>query len=159
MSRPITDYKIRFWKFVELIPFHECWEWIGSKHWTGYGQLHMPGTMGKAHRISYKIHYGNFPKELHVLHKCDNPGCVNPHHLFLGTNLDNVKDKVSKGRQGRVYLNGEKCGTSKFKNEIILQIRKEYSEGNISQRKLAKKHNMTQGNIGFILRRESWKHV
>lgn len=74
-----------------------CWEWLGSKI-NGYGQFYYEGKNYRAHRLSYKIFIGPTPDDLFVCHKCDNPGCVNPKHLFLGTNSDNQKDCVAKGR-------------------------------------------------------------
>lgn len=89
----------RFWPKVEFIPFHECWEWTGSKDRDGYGLIGTDkGTRG-AHRISYEISTGkHLGKEAHVLHKCDNPSCVNPQHLFSGSHSDNMQDKLKKGR-------------------------------------------------------------
>ncbi len=87
----------RFWSKVEMIPFHSCWEWTGDMnkaHGKNYGRFNMK----KAHRISYELTYGKIPDGLFVLHKCDNPPCVRPEHLFLGTHLDNMRDKVLKGR-------------------------------------------------------------
>lgn len=75
-----------------------CWEWQGKLDRYGYGSLKVDNKTTKAHRYSYEKYYGSFNKELHVLHTCDNPKCVNPHHLFLGTNQDNVKDRVNKNR-------------------------------------------------------------
>ena len=76
-----------------------CWEWQGYLDRDGYGQLHINQTkVNKAHRLSYEIHKGEISSNLCVCHKCDNPKCVNPEHLFLGTHQDNIKDKVSKGR-------------------------------------------------------------
>jgi len=89
----------RFLNKVELIPFTDCWFWIGSKHSSkGYGSFRLKKPI-KAHRASWILYKGEIPENLHVLHKCDNPLCVNPDHLFLGTNADNVKDKVAKKRQ------------------------------------------------------------
>ena len=82
-----------------------CWEWVGSKKHNGYGQINLGGRgkgMARAHRVSYELLVGPIHNGLHVLHECDNPKCVNPKHLFLGTNADNMKDKIAKGRQGKL---------------------------------------------------------
>jgi hypothetical protein len=77
-----------------------CWLWISSYHKRGYGTLFMKGSKA-AQRISCILHYGPIPSDMHVLHKCDVKGCVNPWHLFLGTNQDNVNDKMNKSRHHR----------------------------------------------------------
>lgn len=84
-----------------------CWDWLASKDIKGYGCFNLKQEDNsfhsiRAHRASWLFYRGTIPDELQVLHSCDNPSCVNPDHLFLGTNLDNVKDKVSKGRQGAI---------------------------------------------------------
>ncbi len=76
----------------------KCWGWIGAKHKFGYGTLPYLSKKWAAHRFSYEYHIGKIPKGMLVCHHCDNPECSNPKHLFLGTNLDNIKDCVSKGR-------------------------------------------------------------
>ena len=89
----------RFWSKVEMIPFHPCWEWMGFRNEWGYGQVAISHrSPERAHRLSWIIHYGPIPRGLFVCHRCDNPGCVRPDHLFLGTTTDNMRDMISKGR-------------------------------------------------------------
>src|SRR5271170_6305273 len=107
--------KKRFWEKVAFIPFHSCYEWTASKHINGYGWFRMKDKMAKAHRISWEIHFGEIPKGLGVLHACDNPSCVRPEHLFLGTQQDNAIDMIKKGR-----------GTARFTDIDILKIRELY---------------------------------
>lgn len=98
MSKKNT--KESFLQRVELIPFHTCWEWKGHRNSDGYGHFSCFGQRNHAaHRASYRFFKSEIPEGLLVLHKCDNPGCVNPDHLFLGTDKDNSDDKISKGRE------------------------------------------------------------
>jgi len=89
-----------------------CWHWIGNFGKKDYGQITKGNTTLRAHRVSYEFYKGPITDGLHVLHTCDNPSCVNPDHLFLGTNRDNVNDRIAKGRQGH-----------KLKPNDVIQIR------------------------------------
>ena len=132
-----------------------CWEWV--KHVTewGYGVIKVKGKAELAHRISYSVFKGD-PTGLCVLHVCDNPKCINPYHLFLGTNADNVRDKVAKNRQSKVgEYPGERHHGAKLTNEDVLFIR----ESQLSQKQLAVKFNTTQPNISLIQRRVRWAHI
>jgi len=94
---PLTDVQ-RFEHCFEQTD--SCWNWVGALDRYGYGRFQIGQKRIKAHRYSYEQHYGTFDKELHVLHRCDNPRCVNPDHLFLGSNMDNVADRTTKKRNG-----------------------------------------------------------
>ncbi len=108
-----------------------------------------------AHRISYAIHHGSIPDGMIVCHNCDNPPCVNPGHLFLGTYKQNTADMMAKGRGALKY--GEKHPSAKLKEEDVKEI---FSlSGILSQRELAKKFNVTQGLIERILNHKAWKTV
>lgn len=91
----------RFWEKVEMIPFHECWEWKAYRNNDNYGTFQIATKKNvKAHRFSYELNNGPVPEGLCVCHTCDNPGCVRPNHLWLGTMKDNSKDMALKGRHG-----------------------------------------------------------
>ena len=78
----------------------QCWLWLAGKNKDGYGKVKIHGRSLQAHRVSWEIHHGPIPAGLNVLHRCDNPACVNPAHLFVGTALDNNRDRDAKGRNG-----------------------------------------------------------
>jgi len=96
----------RFHEKYVINPDNGCWEWTATLDQSGYGLLGYEGSMKGAHRFSYKIYKGEIPKGLYVLHKCDNPPCVNPEHLFLGTQKDNMDDMYNKGRAKRMSCPG-----------------------------------------------------
>lgn len=91
--------------FAEMTAAREngCIEWTGYRDPKGYGRFTTLGGEALAHRTAYRLHYGADAGEMHVLHRCDNPACVNPHHLFLGTNQDNVDDRTRKGRSAAMF--------------------------------------------------------
>ena len=105
VGRPAIDLATRFWAKVDKTPGHgpngDCWEWQAGRSKFGYGRIMVGRKLVVAHRVSLALSEGSsIPDGLCVCHKCDNPRCVNPAHLFLGTNQDNMVDKISKGRGG-----------------------------------------------------------
>lgn len=153
-----TPLKDRFFSKVEMIPFHECWEWIGAKRPKGHGcLLYKRGTniMTAAHRVSYELHRGPVPRHLFVCHKCDNPSCVNPNHLFLGTNQDNVNDMLSKGRQRK----GSNKPGAKLNEEKARNILELYNSKKMTQSELVRKFGVTKCVIKRIITRTGWKHI
>ncbi len=133
------------------IPETDCWWWIASINKDGYGQLKFKGLMQRAHRVSHILHVGDIPAGKHVLHHCDNPGCVNPDHLFLGTHQDNMDDKVSRGRQSK----GEKHGTAKLTETQVLEIRAALG----LHRDIAAKYGVSESRVSDIKRRKYWKCI
>ena len=95
----------RFWHYVNVRGPDECWEWTGGRGARGYGKFKLDYVGYAAHRFSYELAHGLIPDGLYVCHRCDNPPCVNPAHLFVGTSSDNMLDASSKGR-----INGENNG-------------------------------------------------
>lgn len=153
-----------------------CWEWIGLRDGKGYGRFgvgaKMDGTVRKlrqAHRVM--MAYGSIPADLCVLHKCDNPSCVNPRHLFLGTNFDNVCDRVSKNRSNRpigdrnpsrMYpgiRKGELNGRAKMTVTTVRALRKDYTDTGLTFTELGSKYGITYVAARNIVKRRSWKHV
>ena len=95
------DSIIRFWEKVEMIPFHECWEWTAARNERGYGIFGVGKNTDKAHRISYRLTKGHIPPGMFILHSCDNPGCVNPAHLRTGTPKENSQDAIIRKRASK----------------------------------------------------------
>jgi hypothetical protein len=150
MGKPLME------RFMEKVRKGEnCWEWIGGKQAHGYGVIRQNGKNKSAHRISYQLFIGIIPDGLCVLHKCDNPSCVNPDHLFLGTQLDNNRDAIAKGRT--YYPKGEN-NHSKLLNIHIPIIRKLHKRG-ISQTNIAKQYGVSQQLISNIITGKTWKHL
>lgn len=150
----------RFYSKIEIIPFHDCWEWVGAASSDGYGVIRINGKNIRSHRFSYKEFIGYIPKEICVCHKCDNHKCVNPKHLFLGTNKDNMQDMVKKGRQSK----GDSHYYSKLSSDQVKCILNKYIRGTGSKNRgnilyLSKIFNISRRQIGKIIRREKWKHL
>jgi HNH endonuclease len=115
------ENRMRFW---ERVIFDDgCWPWVGPRNKRGYGHWKFHGKTRKATRIMWEIFNGPIQNNLHVLHKCDNPSCVNIGHLFLGTHSDNMRDCVSKGRHNPPDQNGENHSGAKLNWEKVNYIR------------------------------------
>jgi hypothetical protein len=148
----------RFWTKVEVRGEDECWPWIaGMRNSDNYGCVRYEDRVEAAHRVAWRLSRGPIPDGLQVLHSCDNPRCVNPKHLFLGTNNDNVQDKVRKGRSYRAC--GEQSGTHKLTNDAVREIRRKYAQGEATHKQLAREFGVVEGTIGFVLREETWKGI
>jgi len=151
--RQITPLAERFARFVMKAEPDACWLWTGSMN-GHYGQICKAGrgTAILAHRAAWIIAHGSIPDRLQVLHTCDNGRCVNIAHLFLGTQLDNMRDMIAKGRQGHT---GERHYAAKLTIEAVHEIRASTESG----RALAKRFGVPFQTISDVRRRKSWKHV
>lgn len=131
-----------------------CWEWLGycNKNY-GYGRFSIDGRLGLAHRFSWILQYGELPKDLDILHKCDNPSCVNPSHLLLGTHQDNMQDMVKKGRHRT--LKGEHNSWAKLTRLQVDEIRAKSIH--TTQAQLGREYGVTQAAIHLIVKGKNWK--
>lgn len=137
-----------------------CWGWKGCcpKN-PGYGQFRASMKLVRSHRASWELHYGPIPNGMSVLHRCDNYICSNPEHLFLGNNIDNIRDMISKGRHPTLGKCGEKNHRASLTSQQVKEIRNEYSTGNISQISLAKKYSSSRMTICRIINNLTWKDL
>lgn len=142
----IEKFKIRMEKLISRGSENECWPWLGTKL-RGYGVTTIRDVQFPTHRLSYLMHHGVIKKNLFVCHKCDNPICVNPHHLFLGTPKDNTQDASKKGRMTK----GQKHWCSKLTDEQVIEVRERYKRGGIMQIELAKEYGMSQPGMNHLL--------
>ena len=146
----------RFWKKVYIKSPQECWEWRRYINHGGYGVAgERRQGINTAHRIAYKLTYGDIPNGMHVLHHCDNRSCVNPAHLFLGTNNDNIQDMVTKMRQAF----GEKHPKHKLSEQDVITIRLLYHTTDTTYNALATKFGISKETISGIIAGRIWKHL
>lgn len=143
----------RFWEKVRINK-SGCMLWIGAINSSGYGQILIHGKSTNAARLSYEINIGKIKKDLHVLHKFDVRNCVNPKHLTLGTNADNVKDRVKKNRSGGAK--GEINYKAKLNKKQVLKI-KSLARG--QTKKLSEKYGVDRTTIQRIQRGKYWRHL
>lgn len=157
--RPIEN---RFWEKVKKTPAG-CWLWMGSKEHFGHGHIGNKGKMLKAHRLAWEFENGKIPDGLHCLHKCDNPSCVNPSHLFLGTHQDNMRDMISKNRQSSKLT---KKQVIKMRQYYMLRGRRGHGRWRhfkkpkgISFKELGKKFNVKKQAAWKAINHVTWNHV
>lgn len=146
----MTDIQSRFWSKVDKSG--ECWEWRAHAR-KGYGSIKVNGKAMYAHRLSWEMQNGSIPDGLKVLHRCDNPLCVNPAHLFIGTQKDNMEDRESKGRGAD--RRGNKNGRSKIPAESIPAI----MASTESLSGLAARYGVSKTAIRYIRIRKNWAHI
>lgn len=162
-TRKTKSLEERFWEKVIKKDDDECWLWTGTINSENYkcGRIKLNGKNELAHRISWVLHYGNIPEEMNVLHKCDNPQCVNHNHLFLGTHQDNMNDMINKDRDNKA--NCEDNGHAKLTWDIVNEIRKRYNidpkireYGKYNNPILSNDYEISESQIGRILSDKSW---
>lgn len=149
--------KSLFCRFLNKFQANEnnCWIWNGTKHEFGYGKIGVDGKMLKAHRVSWFLFKGQIPASLCVLHKCDNPACVNPDHLFLGTLKDNTRDMIRKGRDAAC---GERNHESKLSPAQVAEIIALRKEG-VMLKYISAQFGISMGHVSQIASGGRWGHV
>ena len=150
MEKVYFEAKLRLLENIKIK--NSCWIWQKSCFHDGYGQTSLLGKKMRAHRLSYFLFMGVDPGKLYVCHHCDNPKCINPDHMFLGTYEENMQDCKNKNRM----VKGERQVRSKLKQSQIIEI-KEMVRNGIYQKDIAKIYGVTQANISCIMRQISWK--
>ncbi len=153
----------RFWAKVRKGGPDECWEWVGATKQGGYGlfgKSNVTNTSSRlAHRVSFEISNGKIPKHICVLHRCDNPPCVNPNHLFLGSHRDNTQDMIEKGRwRGGIKPRGQAHPNSKLTEQNVFDIKYRLSIGE-PVRAIAKIYGVSFGLISHIKRGRAWSYL
>lgn len=147
-----VDWRMRFWGNTRKSD--GCWEWQRALDRDGYGALKVGGAMKATHRLSWILHYGEIPGELCVLHHCDNRKCVRPDHLFLGTRVDNAKDRDAKGR----HQKGEQMHTHKLTGEQVQEIRRTHARGAL-QVDIGSRFGVSPSQICAIVNNKAWTHI
>ena len=161
MIKNALNVQQRLMRHTEYNESSGCWEWFGSKR-NGYGRMiigsRTDGTRKSVstHRISYELTYGEIPIGMEVCHKCDNPSCVNPSHLFLGTRQDNIDDRERKGRNNPPK--GEKHAKAKLTEADVLAIRTKRLQG-VSFGKLAKEYGVCKKTIQDAVSGKHWSYL
>lgn len=153
-ARPVAE---RLWERVDKNAPNGCWLWTGNLD-GGYGKIHVAhGTCERAHRLAWRLLNGPIPPGMLVCHNCpggDNPACVNPAHLWLGTYEDNNRDRAAKGR-GAV---GERAGSAKLTEQSVREIRELVPAG-LPQAEAAKRYGISEGYVSSIIHRRKWQHI
>jgi len=151
-TKPLTKERIE--EKILRMPEAGCWIWMGGTTVRGYGQIESKGMKHYAHRVSYELFVGPIPKGMYVCHSCDNVACVNPNHLFLGTQKENLQDMASKGRSTR----GVKNPMAKLSEEDVKDIKYLINTG-LSSKDLGVEYGVSSAAINLIKQGKRWNHV
>ncbi len=151
-ARTRQEFQRHFWSRV--VASGDCWLWMGGRT-RSYGHIWRDGRMIRVHRLAWELLVAPIPEGVCVLHHCDNPLCVNPKHLFLGTHADNRADCVAKNR----HSVGERHGMAKLTSGEVRWIRKAYAAGLETQQELADRFGVSQYATWAIIHPLTWKHA
>jgi hypothetical protein len=156
LARPRGSLEERFFRKIERTG--DCWIWVGNRRPNGYGIIQQGGKGSStlsAHRLSYEMHKGLIPDGLVVMHSCDNPACVNPDHLTVGTYKQNTADMIAKGRKRTVAPKGTGNGKAKLNDELVRYIRT--SQKNAAS--IARELKLSENCIRGVRSGRTWSHV
>lgn len=145
------------WYIPAELPENECWEWPIGKDQDGYGLIQFAKRQMRAHIVSYTIHHGPVPDHMLVLHDpllCNNASCVNPKHLRVGSNAENMRDRVA----AKTHAAGERNGRSRLTEQAVRQIRAQHADGE-TMAALARDRGVSERTIFGIIYRQTWKHI
>lgn len=165
-----TEVAQRFWANVDRSGGEAaCWEWTRKRLPNGYGHVKITQRHTYAHRVAWELASGRITNGLYVLHRCDNPPCCNPAHLFLGTASDNARDREAKGRgavkkgQPLPWTAGGAHGTdysnAKLNDAAVREIRGRYRAGGVTQSALAAEYGVHQSIVSEVVNGKGWAHV
>jgi hypothetical protein len=143
----------RYWSKVDKGNTDECWEWQASTNRHGYGWFFVDGEPKLAHRVIADAKGMDTDGEL-VLHHCDNPSCVNPNHLYIGTQADNMRDRAERSDYSGQH--GEEHGMAKLTEDEVKEIRERYNSENITQVELGEEYGIGQTQVSNIVRNANW---
>ena len=158
----ITDKQRLAFSKKQILRPSGCIEWVGSKNSDGYGRFWASGKVRGAHRVAYAVAFGRFPDGQHVLHRCDNPSCVNPSHIFTGSHSDNMRDMYSKGRKPTPFefiwaAKRTKCGDKNPHAALSWSDVRQIRESSATNNQLAERFGVTSTNIRLIRANKTWK--
>ncbi|MDQ7745424.1 HNH endonuclease signature motif containing protein [Hydrogenophaga pseudoflava] len=146
----------RLWSKVHKHPGDGCWEWTAAHDGRrGYGHINVGGVILKAYRVAYELENGPIPAGVEICHKCDNPKCVRPGHLFVGTHLENMRDGAEKGRMNP----GEKNGMAKLKDSDVIVIARRLASGSAQMDSLAAAYGVSRTCIHDIATGRRWSRI
>lgn len=143
----------RFFAYVKKTD--NCWLWVGYRDPNGYGRMNYNGGPKLASRLSWMIHHGSLPEGSCVCHKCDNPQCVNPDHLFVGSQADNMADMTAKGRARKRGLKGEQHNLAKLTESAVRKIRSSKK----SAAEIAEEFGVSRTTVYDVRNRRIWTHI
>jgi hypothetical protein len=155
------DSQLAFWSKVIIGKASDCWPWAGARSPAGYGNVRVNKAYRGAHRISWILAHFPIPDGYVVCHSCDNPPCCNPAHLMLAKPSANMKDMITKSRDG--FRKNRAIGTrntnAKLSDSAVKDIIRRYTAKEADQYQLAREYSVSQTTIGSVVRRATWRHV